>query len=146
VNLMAIYSRGGPAITSRPRIVSQAHVDHVGRRYSEGELRHERHRDGIHWSRWPPVRSLAGLGVWCHVCVIYSGAICSLPSPDWNDGGTNHGGELPAVRFFYRWRSDPSGHCTMAHLRQSPEPTPFHRLVLMIFVNNQERFINKVCS
>jgi hypothetical protein len=37
MNLMAIYSRGGPAITSRSRIVSQAHGDHVGRRYSEGD-------------------------------------------------------------------------------------------------------------
>jgi hypothetical protein len=64
----AIYSRGGPAITSRSRIVSQAHVDHVGRKYSEEELRHERHRGGIRRPRWPPVRSPAGLGVRCHVC------------------------------------------------------------------------------
>jgi hypothetical protein len=44
------------------------------------------------------------------------------------------------------WRSDPSGHCTMAHLRQSPEPSPFHRLALIILVNNQAKFLNKVCS
>jgi hypothetical protein len=49
VNPTAIYSRGGPAITSRPRITSLWHVDHVGRRYSEGELRHACHRGGIHW-------------------------------------------------------------------------------------------------
>jgi hypothetical protein len=34
---MAIYSRGGPAITSRPRTASLAHADHVGRRYSAGD-------------------------------------------------------------------------------------------------------------
>jgi hypothetical protein len=106
VNHRAIYSRGGPAITSRPRITSQAHVDHVGRRHSERDhgMSATAARFTGHGGRRWGLRLDSGNGA--TYALSNSSTICSLPSPKWNGGGTNCGGESSTVRLL-RWRSDP---------------------------------------
>jgi hypothetical protein len=104
---MAIYSRGGPAITSRSRIVSQAHGDHVSRRYSEGD-----------YGMSATTAELTGLGgrQWglrldsgnsATYALFNSDSIHFLSRVNPDGGGANlHAGRSPAVST-QRWQSDP---------------------------------------
>jgi hypothetical protein len=115
VNHRAIYSRGGPAITSRPRIASQAHADHVGRRHSERD--HDMSATAARFTghggrRWG-LRLDSGNGA--TYALSNSGVIRSLPSPNWNVGGTNRGGKSPAGN---GWESPWCRYCTMVFFIQ----------------------------
>jgi hypothetical protein len=68
----AIYSHGDPTDGLRPRIASQAHAYHVGRRHSEADRGMSDTTAKVTKPRWPPVKFPARLGRWRHVQVIPS--------------------------------------------------------------------------
>jgi hypothetical protein len=137
VDHRAIYSHGDPTDDLRPRIASQAHAYHVGKRYSEGDwgmgdtaAKFTGH--GGHW--W---RLRLGLGDGATYGLSLPDVIHSISHTNQDGDGTNFCVERsPAVRVCHAGDLIQFWYCTMASSFQLPWQSNFRAISLYISLDN----------
>jgi hypothetical protein len=141
VDHRAIYSHGDPGDDLRPRIALLAHAYHVGRRHSEGDrgMGDTAAKSLGHGGRRWGLRLDSGNGATC--ALSNSGVIRFLPSPNWNGGDTNRGGESPTVRC-----TAPQIFChyTMAKIISRPDSVICRVIYSQFCVVTEQAFCTKI--